>query len=220
MSSRRTAGWCVRTNPFVLTPVYKEVARGCVVNLSTTQLQQRRGHKRVLSFGSVLSPCLFYKLTLEGAIVAHSAPTLRSLDREENTKLGDGMETKHLEDQNCTFLSVRKKTDKIFVNIKFLVYFMFCFLFLFWSEWMICLFCDDKRQQVQFVMRRKKWTFEVSNEFILTTDQFCLCFFNIYFIFVITLIVIMWPSCSRKVAVAEVISTEAPSQQRASHAVY
>lgn len=135
MSGRRTAGWCVRTNPFVLTPVYKEAARGCVVNLSTTQLQQRRGHKRVLSFSSVLSPCLFYKLTLEGAIVAHSALTLRSLDREENTKLGDGMETKHLEDQNCTFLSVRKKTDKIFVNIKFLVYFMFCF-FVFVLEWM------------------------------------------------------------------------------------
>lgn len=116
--------------------MYKEAARGCVVNLSTTQLQQRREHKRVLSFGSVLSPCLFYKLTLEGAIVAHSALTLRSLDREENTKLGDGMETKHLEeDQNCTFLSVRKKTDKIFVNIKFLVYFVLGFFCLFfWSE--------------------------------------------------------------------------------------
>lgn len=115
--------------------MYKEAARGCVVNLSTTQLQQRREHKRVLSFGSVLSPCLFYKLTLEGAIVAHSALTLRSLDRRKY-QTGRRMETKHLEeDQNCTFLSVRKKTDKIFVNIKFLVYFVLGFFCLFfWSE--------------------------------------------------------------------------------------
>lgn len=59
-----------------------------------------------------------------------SLPTLRKVDVKKNTKLGGRTETntQHLEeDQNCTFLSVRIKQTKIFVNIKFLVSFFSLF---------------------------------------------------------------------------------------------
>lgn len=69
------------------------------------------------SIWSVLSPCLFYNLILEGAIVTDS---LSHSEKSgcvggKNTNLGGRTETdtQHLEeDQNCTFLSVRIKQTK------------------------------------------------------------------------------------------------------------
>lgn len=68
---------------------------------------------------SVLLPCLFYKLTLEGDITAAPLQTAHTVETEcvkRNTKLGGWTErdTQHLEeDQKCKFLSVRIKQTNI-----------------------------------------------------------------------------------------------------------
>ncbi len=94
-------------NPFVITPVDKEAVRSCEVNLTITQLEARTRYLVC----SVFCPCLFYKLTLEGAIVTYLMQCARS---EETGKYqtwwqdGDHLE----EDQNRAFLPVRIKQTK------------------------------------------------------------------------------------------------------------
>ena len=86
--------------------------------------------------------------------------SLRSAHSEENgcekknTKLGGRTETDRTSGRGSKLyiFKCKNQTDKIFVNIKFLVCFpfFFSFSFFFFEGMNEMLLCDNKRQQVQF----------------------------------------------------------------------
>ena len=112
-------------NPFVRAPVDGEAER----ERNTATVTETR-----CLVWSVLFPCLFYKLTLEGAIVTDSLQSAHSEDTgrvQNNTKLGGRTETDTTSGggSKLYIFKCKNQTDKIFVNIKFLVCFSFILFF-------------------------------------------------------------------------------------------
>lgn len=160
-------------DPFVLTPVDKEAVRCCEVtkphHSATAVTPVQVTAETRYSVWSVLFLCQFYKLTREGAIVPDWLQSGHWWNRmcEEKYQTGwqDKRHTTSGRKSKLYIFKCKNQTDKIFVNIKFPVCFFFSFSFFFFlSEWMKCLFCDNKRQQVQFA-KKKCHYLEVSNSF-------------------------------------------------------
>lgn len=170
------------------------------------------------SVWSVLFPHLFYKLTLEGAIVTDLLQSAHSEETEERYQTGWQDRGRHTTSGKGSKLYISKcndQTEKIFVNIKFLGSFSF-FLFFPFFEGMNEMLILWQQKTTGAVCQKTKsplaWAFQFTVE--LATD----CRSSIWlfsFVFLIIIIcqmvfpVIMWTSCSiwfltRKVTVAEI----------------
>lgn len=178
--------WCSIRSMWTLLYSHLWIRRRWGATATMTPLEVKTATRYLVC--SVLFPCPFYKLTLEGAIVTEFlqwAHSVKSGCVKKNTKLGGRKETRHTPSgrgRKLYIFKCKNQTDKIFVNIKFLV--CFSFFFFEWMNEMLILW--RKRQQVQFANTwPPAWCFtyivefkmfmKLRNDLFLSFDLFSCC---------------------------------------------
>lgn len=164
---RRTHWWSavydqIHAESFVLTPVLKEAVGDCETSpqhsyRDATGDEDRQ--KEGVQSGLFFFPPLCFITERWMAPLRQSHCPLRGkwvCVRNPNLASGRGSE--------LYIFKCKNQTDKIFVNIKFPVFFSYAFM----REWMEFLFCDSKRQQVQFCGK-------MASPQVINSCHFCQC---------------------------------------------